>query len=129
MFNLKILQSAWQRTLIAQKMKFFITDFFSKCDQICRKLVTFSEEILKVRFSPSKNFGFIYFNENLLKMMKNSFYFMLKALFDLEIFTFSVLTFGLCRKMAGQLWLISKFLMPKTGQHNYITYITQHLKE
>ena len=32
-----------------QKMKFFIKDLFSKCDQICRKLgdlVTFTEEIL-----------------------------------------------------------------------------------
>ena len=25
-------------TITAQKMKFFIEDFFSKCDQICRKL-------------------------------------------------------------------------------------------
>ena len=36
-------------TGIAQKMKFFIKDFFSKCDQIRTKpadLVTFIEEIL-----------------------------------------------------------------------------------
>ena len=36
-------------TGIAQKIKFFIKDFFSKCDQIRRKpadLVTFTEEIL-----------------------------------------------------------------------------------
>ena len=30
----------------AQKMMFFTQDFFSKCDQIHRKLVTFTEEIL-----------------------------------------------------------------------------------
>ena len=30
----------------AQKMKFSIKDFFSKCDQIHRKLVTFTEETL-----------------------------------------------------------------------------------
>ena len=30
----------------AQKMKFSIKDFFSKCDQIHRKLVTFTEEAL-----------------------------------------------------------------------------------
>ena len=29
----------------AQKMKFYIKGFFSKCDQIRRKLVTFAEEI------------------------------------------------------------------------------------
>ena len=39
----------------AQKMKFCIKDFFSKCDQICKEaadLVTFTEEILngKVHF-------------------------------------------------------------------------------
>ena len=28
----------WIHEFIAQKMKFFIKDFFSKCDQICRKL-------------------------------------------------------------------------------------------
>ena len=31
---LKLLPSA----ITTQKMKFFIKDFFSKCDQICRKL-------------------------------------------------------------------------------------------
>ena len=41
----------------AQKMKFSIKDFFSKCDQICRKLgitgdlVTYTEEILNVRLN------------------------------------------------------------------------------
>ena len=35
-----------------------------------------------------KKFLFIYFNESLLKMMKNAFYFILKALFVLKIFRF-----------------------------------------
>ena len=37
----------------AQKMKFSIKDFFSKCDQICKTtadLVTFTEEILNGKF-------------------------------------------------------------------------------
>ena len=38
----------WSNT--AQKMKFSIKDFFSKCDQIRRKLVTFTEEILNGNF-------------------------------------------------------------------------------
>ena len=43
---------------------------------------------LKVGLSPSKKVVFIYVNESSLKMMKNDFYLMLKALFVLEIFTF-----------------------------------------
>ena len=43
----------------AQKMKFSINDFFSKCDQIGRKLdlLTFTEEILngKLHFLCSEN--------------------------------------------------------------------------
>ena len=42
----------------------------------------------KVGLSPSKKFIFIYFNESPLKMMKNGFYFILKALFVLKIFNF-----------------------------------------
>ena len=43
---------------------------------------------LKVELSHSKKIYFIYFNENLLKMMKNAFYFILNALFVLKIFIF-----------------------------------------
>ena len=42
--------------------------------------------VLKVGLSPYKNNYFIYFNESPLKMMKNDFYFILKALFVLKIF-------------------------------------------
>ena len=44
---------------------------------------TFTEEILKVGLSPSKKKCFICFNKSPLKMMKNAFYFILKALFKL----------------------------------------------
>ena len=43
----------FNRLIITQKMKFSITDFFSKCDQICKfpeDLVTFTEEILNGKF-------------------------------------------------------------------------------
>ena len=40
--------------------------------------------------SPSKKTCFIFFNENTLKMMKNSFYFILKALFVLKKFKFGL---------------------------------------
>ena len=44
------------------------------------------EPVSKVGLSTSKKVGFICFNER--KMMKNAFYFILKSLFVLEIFTF-----------------------------------------
>ena len=43
---------------------------------------------------------FNYLNQNHLKMMKNGFYFFLKALFVFEIFYIFVLNFWLCRKTA-----------------------------
>ena len=51
--------------------------------------------------------------ESPLIVMKNAFYFMLKALFVLEIFTF----FLLYRNgLIGKLWLISQFMTSQTGQ-------------
>ena len=44
---------------------------------------------LKVGHPPSKKVVFISFNESSLKMMKNACYLMFKALFVLDILTFS----------------------------------------
>ena len=44
--------------------------------------------LFKVGLSPSKKICVICFSENLLKMMKNAFYFILKALFVLKMFKF-----------------------------------------
>ena len=44
--------------------------------------------LLKVGLSPSKKVCFICFNQRPLKMMKNAFCFLLKALFVLKIFKF-----------------------------------------
>ena len=44
--------------------------------------------VCKVELSVYKKVAFICFNKNALKMMENAFYFMLKALLVLEIFTF-----------------------------------------
>ena len=49
---------------------------------------------IKARPSPSNKILFIWFNESPLKMMKNAFYFILKALFVLEIFKFLSWRFG-----------------------------------
>ena len=43
---------------------------------------------LKVGLSPSKKICFVYFNESPLKVMKNAFCLILKALFILKIFKF-----------------------------------------
>ena len=43
---------------------------------------------VKVRLLPSKSCIFIYFSESPLKMMKNAFNFMLKAVFVLKVFAF-----------------------------------------
>ena len=48
----------------------------------------------KIGLSPSTKICFIRFNEGLLKMMKNTFYFILKALFILEIFEVLSWLFG-----------------------------------
>ena len=44
--------------------------------------------LIKVGLSPSKNIFFICFNDSPSKMMKNAFYFNLKALFVLKVFKF-----------------------------------------
>ena len=46
------------------------------------------KDCVKVRLSPSKKFFFVCFSGSSSKMMKNAFYFMLKALFILKIFKF-----------------------------------------
>ena len=48
----------------------------------------FKNNILKVGLSPSKEKFFICFNDGPSKVMKNAFYFILKALFVLKIFKF-----------------------------------------
>ena len=53
-----------------------------------------SKDSIKVGLSPSKKNCFIYFNESLLKVIKNAFYFILKALFVLKIFSFLYWQFG-----------------------------------
>ena len=47
-----------------------------------------ASDFVKVGLSRSKNFFFICSNDSSSKMMKNAFYFILKALFVLKIFNF-----------------------------------------
>ena len=55
---------------------------------------------VKVGLSPSKKFFAICLTQNPLKIMKNAFYFILKALFVLKIFKFLSRLFGHAGKTA-----------------------------
>ena len=74
-----------------------------------------ARSFFELGLSPSKNSYLICFNESPLKMMKNVvFFFILKSLFLLKIFTFLSLPFGHVEKN-GKLGLISKFMASKPG--------------
>ena len=66
------------------------------------KKINFRGSIFKAGLSPSKKNLFICFNDSPLKMMKNAFYFILKALFVLKIFKLLSWVFGHVEKTA---WL------------------------
>ena len=72
--------------------------------------------IIKIGLSPSKK-KFIYFNDSPSKMMKNAFYFILKALFVLKMFNFVCLDFFVMYKngLIGKISLISKFMASQPG--------------
>ena len=63
-------------------------------------LHTIFPDFFKVGLSPSKKICFVFFDESPLKMMKNAFYLILKALFVLKIFKFLSKTFGHVGKTA-----------------------------
>ena len=71
---------------------------------------------LEVGPSPSKKSCIIFFNESPSKMMKNAFYFILKALFVLNIFKFLSWILGPVEKsgLARNTSLISKFMTSQT---------------
>ena len=84
----------------------------------------------KVGLSPSKNILFYFFNESSLKMMKNAFYFILKALFVLKIFKFLSWHLGHVEKTAyiiKKIKLISKFLTSEPGQQTITMYILPNI--
>ena len=57
-------------------------------------------KIVKVGLSPSKKISFICFSDSPSKMMKNAFYFILKALFVFKIFELLSWVFGGVEKTA-----------------------------
>ena len=77
-----------------------------------KRLITF-----KVGLSPSKKICATCLIESPLKMMKNAFYFILKALLVLKIFKFLSRLFGHVEKngFIGKIRLTSKFMTSQPG--------------
>ena len=74
---------------------------------------------------------FICFNEILLKMMKHAFYFMLKALFVLEILNFLYLLSGYVGKRLNKKTKVNFKIYDVTDRtaSNYHTHIVQYIKK
>ena len=76
-----------------------------------KNLLKLKNWIIKVGLLPSKNVGFICFNESPLKIMKIYFYFTLKAPFVLKVINFWPDFFGHAgKRFDKKLRLISKFM-------------------
>ena len=78
--------------------------------------------IIKVRLSPFQNICFIFFHEGLSTIMKNAFYFILKALFILRVFKF--LNFWSCRKngLIRKISLISELMTSQPLLNKLLQY-------
>ena len=82
-----------------------------------------SNKGIQSRTPPSKNFVFFDLNESPLKMMKNNFHFMSKALFVLEIFTFLSRLFDY---VENRLAMVN---FKDWTTNNYNIHIAQYLKK
>ena len=84
----------------------------------------------KVGFSPSKKFCVICLIESPLKMMRNAFYFILKALFVLKIFKFFT-SFWSCRKNGSirKIGITSKFMASQPGSQTVAIHILSSISK
>ena len=111
-------------TLSSYFLSFFLSNFF-KVDSKWNCKVMFSTGIcglFKVGLLHSKKTVFIDFNESSLKTMKNDSYFMLKALFVLDIFTFLYWLFGYVEKRLDKAAMTSQ-----TGQQLIAIHILRNI--
>ena len=90
-----------------------------------------AKRVFKVGLSPSKKLCIICLIESPLKMMKNAFYFILKALFVLKLFTFLSRLFWSCRKngLIRKLRLISKFMTSQPGLQTIAIHILPNISQ
>ena len=77
---------------------------------------------------PNKN-CIIYVIESPFKMIKNAFYFILKALFFLEVFNFCIMNFWSCRKngLIRKIRIISKFMTSQPGYQTIEIHILPNI--
>ena len=88
-----------------------------------------SVSIVKVGLSPSKKN--IYFDDSPLKMMENSFYLILKALFVLKIFKHLSWIFGHVKKPSSirKIRLVSKFMTLHPGKQRITIHILLNISQ
>ena len=85
---------------------------------ICKRLLLSEDEFeVKVGLSSSEKILVICFIESPLKMIKNAFYFILKAFFVLKIFKFLSWLFGHAEKKA---WLEDKVIFQNSWRYNLV---------
>ena len=77
----------------SQKMKFSIKDFFSKCDQICRKLQNFGLNLNQT--NSFKQTGF-YSHKKMLWIISSHFCLQLNSVLILHVFTPNLVSFFSC---------------------------------
>ena len=83
---------------------------------------------IKVGLSPSEKTCLICFNESPLKIMENTFYFILKALFVFKIFKFLPWRFGHVEKsFIRKIRLISTFMASQPGQQTITIHILPNI--
>ena len=89
------------------------------------------EVLVKVGLSPFEKISVVYFIESLLKMMKNDFCFILKALFILKIFKFLSWLFRSFRKndLIRKVILISKFITSQPGWQTIAIHILHNISQ
>ena len=85
----------------------------------------------KMGLSPSKKVVFICFNERLWKIMNNALYFILKALFVLEIFQYLFWLFGYVGKRLDKKAKVNSKICDVTNwiTNNYKKHIARSLKK
>ena len=93
---------------------------------VCFTNIIYLDSLINAELSPSKKMCFIGFNESPLKILKNAFYFIVKAPFVLKYLNF-FLTFWSCRKdglirkikLIQNLWchsMVNKHRLPDISQ-------------
>ena len=90
-----------------------------------------AKRVFEVGLSPSKKLCIICLIESPSKMMKNAFYFILKALFVLKLFKFLSRLFWSCRKngLIRKLRLISKFMLSQPGLQTIAIHILPNISQ